>query len=181
MFRFGFLFSVLALLFFLAACSQTSATPAPGGQPLLDDNVMLRMALHFGWSPRPYIEMTGLPTEVRASQVITYEEAVKLKGGVLHPNTGDYKRKDELVRLYVFRGDITGLHYEIPEGGGRSTVVSTKIAQLIEIVNASTGQGMGSSGRNFEAELDVSMLEVVEIPDDIHSIGRGAAPQYRRL
>ena len=177
--RNGFLVGSLTMLL-LVACpqasatpvpeTQASATPAPAAQTLLDDMVMLRMALQFGWSPRPYIGTTGAPTEVRASQVITYEEAVKFRGGQLYLDTGDYQRKDELVRLYVFRGDITGLHYEIPQGEGPLTWVSTKIAQLIEIVNASTGQGMGSSSRYFEVELDVSMLELIEIPDDIYSI-----------
>ena len=179
MFRFGLLFSFLALLL-LAACSQAPATPvpatqasvppAPGAPVLLDDIVMLRMALHYGWSPRPYIEMTGSPTEVRASQVITYEEAVKLKGGTLYPDTGDYQRKDDLVRLYVFRGDITGLTPKGPPLQGRPTSVSIKLAQTTVIVNASTGQGMGSSARSFEAELDVSTLELIDIPDDIYSM-----------
>ena len=169
MFRFGLLLSVLALLL-LAACTQAAATPAPGSQPLLDDKVMLRMALKNGWSSHPYIGITGAPTEVRSSEVITYEEAVKLKGGQMYPDTGDYQRKDELVRLYVFRGDITGSHYSIPEGGGPPTVVATKLAQTTVIVNASTGQGMGGSAHSFESELDVSTLKVVEIPGDIYSI-----------
>lgn len=169
MFRFGLLFSALALLL-LAACTQTATTPAPGSQPLLGDQVMLRMALHYGWPGGIYTSVTGAPTEVRASQVITYEEALKLKDVTLYPDTGDYQRKDQLVRLYVFRGDITGLHYEIPEGGGPQTLVSTKLAQTTVIVNASTGQGMGGSAQSFESELDVSMLELIEIPDDIYSI-----------
>ena len=168
MFKSASLLGAIALLAILAACAQTAGTPTPGSQPLLEEKVLLRMALQYGWPGGIYTSVTGLPTEVRASEVITYEEAVKFRGGKMYPDTGDYKNKDELVRLYVFRGDITGLTPKGPPLQGRQTWVSTKLAQATVIVNASTGQGMGGSARSFEAELDVSMLKLVEIPGDIY-------------
>ena len=78
------LLDVVAVLL-LAACAQTAATPnpgtqatttpVPGSQTLLDETVMLRMALKYAQSPGLTFWLEGDPTEVRGSNVTTFGEA----------------------------------------------------------------------------------------------------------
>ena len=130
-------------LLLLSACSQTSETPAPDAP--LDDMVMLRTALKYAQRAVPGLgtHLEGEPTEDRASGVITYADARQIMNNPLSPGTTAYQRKDEPVRIFVFRGDMHVTGPRILEG---MTPFPTIIpVQLTVILNAFTGQEMGRS------------------------------------